>query len=73
MTRSNDPAVDPVQPQFALGATADEANMHQQLVRSPLEGPGGIVNRLTNQQWQFPRASPDANMSDRPGINVGES
>jgi hypothetical protein len=50
-------------PQFTLGATSDEAKMRQQLVRSPLEGPGGIVSRLENQQWQIPRAEQDANMS----------
>lgn len=61
MTKSNDQA--DVQPQFQMGATADEAKMYQQLVHSPLEGPGGIVNRLTNQQWEISRAQPDASMS----------
>lgn len=59
-------------PQFTLGATADEAKMHQQLVRSPLEGPGGIVSRMAGQQFQLPRAEPDAGISrDTHGLPNG--
>lgn len=69
---ANDPSQSPVSPQYQLGATADEAKMASQISSSPIPGPGGIVERL-GQQFQYPRASPDAQMSQRPGINVGES
>jgi hypothetical protein len=71
MPKSNDVTESPVNPQFQLGATSDEAAMEQQLIRSPLEGPGGIVSRLENQQWSIARAQPDANMSRDHGTPYG--
>jgi hypothetical protein len=68
----NDISQAPTAPQYQLGATSDEAKMASQIAKSPIPGPGGIVERL-GQQFQYPRASPDAQMSQRPGINVGES
>lgn len=70
--KQTDVSQDPSTPQFPLGATSDEAAINQQLVRSPLEGPGGIVSRL-GYQFELPRAQPDSQMSKRPGMNVGES
>lgn len=51
------------QPQFTLGATSDEAEMHAQIANSKIPGPGAIANRLTNQQWSLSRAEPDAGIS----------
>jgi hypothetical protein len=70
--KPNDVSQSPVNPQYPLGATSDEAEMHQQLVDRDLPGPGDIVARL-GRQFQIPRAQPDSQMSQRPGINVGES
>lgn len=62
MTRSQtDPSQSPVNPQFQLGPTTDEAKMELQIQRSPLEGPGGIVKRL-GQQFELPRASVDSSI-----------
>ena len=52
MPSSNEPE------QFQLGATSDEAEMRAEVVNSTLPPPA-----LANQQWQFPRASPDADIS----------
>jgi hypothetical protein len=54
----NDVSEAPVQPQYQLGATASEAAMATQVASNPLQGPGGIVDRL-GQQFQIPRAQPD--------------
>jgi hypothetical protein len=59
---SPDPAHPPIDPQFALGATSDEAEMHAQLANTPIGPPGDIVARL-GQQFTLPRASPDSEMS----------
>ena len=56
-------------PQFPLGATSSEAEMEQQLDRSPLKGPGAIVGRM-GLQFQLPRAQTDAEVSrDMHGID----
>jgi hypothetical protein len=47
-------------PQYQLGATSEDAH---NVAKDPIPGPGDIANTLTNQQWQFPRSSPDASMS----------
>lgn len=70
--KPTNPSQTPEDLQFQLGATSDEAAMTRQLINSPIGPPGDIIARL-GQQFQLPRAEPDANMSDRPGINVGES
>lgn len=62
MTQTNNPTQSPVNPQFQMGATASEAKLVQQSIRSPLGGPGEIVARL-GQQFQIPRAEQDASMS----------
>jgi hypothetical protein len=72
MAVNNDISQSPEQPQFQLGATSSDAQMHAQLVGSHLQGPGAIVSRL-GQQFQLPRAQPDSQMSQRPGTNLGES
>ena len=69
--RQTDVSQDPNTPQFQLGATSEDA-VRAELSDLPLPGPGAIVERL-GQQFQLPRAAPDAQMSDRPGINTGES
>lgn len=69
---THDVAQPPVDPQFPLGATSDDAVMYQQLVHSPVGDPGDIVGRL-GQQFQLPRADPDSQMSKRPGENLGTS
>jgi len=60
--KTNDVSQSPETPQFQVGATTDEAELHQQLVHSSLQGPGAIVSRL-GQQFEIPKASPDATMS----------
>ncbi len=74
MRKPNDVSQAPEAPQYQLGPTSDEAKMHQEITKDPLEGPGGIVSRLTAQQWQLPRAQPDAATGDRGGggNNLGE-
>lgn len=62
MTKVNDPSQAPTTPQFQLGATSSDAEMHNQLAKSPIPGPGGIVERL-GQQFTLPRAEPDSQMS----------
>jgi hypothetical protein len=70
--KANDESQSPVQPQYQLGATSDEAKMSAQIARSPIPGPGGIVSRLENQQWQFPRAQTDSEISrDTHGLPNG--
>ena len=69
--KQTDVSQDPNTPQFQLGATSDEAAMHSQLVRSPLEGPGAIVGRM-GQQFTLPRAQPDSEISrDTHGLPNG--
>jgi hypothetical protein len=58
----NDESQAPVSPQYQMGATANEAKMSAQIARSPIPGPGGIVERL-GQQFQLPRASTDASIT----------
>jgi hypothetical protein len=60
--RTNDPSQSPDSPQYQLGATSDDAEMENQIAKNPIPGPGGIVERL-GQQFQLPRAQPDASMS----------
>lgn len=62
MTQRNDVSEAPESPQFQLGPTTDSAKMALQIQRSPLEGPGGIVQRL-GQQFQLPRASVDSEIN----------
>lgn len=70
--KSNDVSQAPEAPQFALGATVDEAKAAAEIEQSPIPGPGGIINRLTNQQWQFPRAATDSEISrDTHGLPNG--
>ena len=72
MWKPNDVSQAPTAPQYQLGATSSEAEMHQEITDSPLEGPGGIVKRLENQQWQISRASPDSEISrDTHGLPNG--
>jgi hypothetical protein len=63
MKKTNDVSQSPITPQYQVGATSDEAVLNQEITKSPLEGPGGIVSRLAAQQWSMPRNSPDANIS----------
>lgn len=59
------------QPSFPFGPTSDEAQVHAQIARSPLEGPGGIVNTL-GLQYQIPRASVDSEINrDGHGVASG--
>lgn len=61
--RQTDETQDPEQPQFQLGATADEGYDHAQILNSKVEGPGAIIARLTGQQWTLPannQEMPDA-------------
>jgi hypothetical protein len=68
MNGTNNPDPDP---QYTLGATADEAETHAQIVRSPLQGPGGIV-KVLGQQYTLPRAQPDSEISrDTHGLPNG--
>jgi hypothetical protein len=60
--RTNDPSQSPVNPQYQLGATSSDAEMENQIAKSLIPGPGAIVDRL-GQQFQLPRAQPDASMS----------
>ena len=71
MTKTTDPSQAPDSPQYQLGATSDEAAMANQIAHSKVGGPGDIVARLGNQQWQFPRAEPDASMSRDHGTPYG--
>ena len=68
--QQNDETQDPDTPQFPFAPTASEAATHQQLVRSPLEGPGDIVQRL-GLQFTLPRAQPDSEMSRNEGTPYG--
>jgi hypothetical protein len=66
--RTTDVSQSPTTPQYPLGVTADEAKLAAEIANSPIAGPGGIVERLSNQQWSLPRsdnptASPDATIS----------
>ena len=61
----------PVSPQYQLGATSSDAEMANQIAKNPIPGPGGIVERLANQQWQLPRAEPDSQMSRDHGTPHG--
>jgi hypothetical protein len=61
--KANDESQSPVQPQYQLGATSDEAKMANQIARNSTPGPGAIVERLANQQWQFPRAATDSEIN----------
>jgi len=72
MTKPNDISQSPETPQYQLGATSSEAEMAEQVALNPLAGPGTIVQRL-GQQFQMPKAEPDAAMSNRPGGNLGTS
>lgn len=69
---SNDIAHPPIDPQFQMGATSSEAEIAEEIADNPIGGPGEIVKRL-GRQFELPRAQPDVGMSQRPGINVGES
>lgn len=76
MPKTNDPSQSPVTPQFQLGATSSDAEMKNRIAKLPIPGPGGIVERMTkdqlaNQQWQLPRAEPDASMSRDHGTPYG--
>jgi hypothetical protein len=68
----NDVSQSPVNPQYQLGVTTDEAKLSNQIAKNSTPEPGAIVGRL-GQQFQMPRAQPDSQMSQRPGINTGES
>jgi len=72
MTRPRDVSQAPETPQYQLGATSSEAAMAEQVANNPLAGPGTIVQRL-GQQFQMPKAQPDATMSNRPASNAGTS
>ncbi len=64
--KTNDISQSDEAPQFALGATSNEAAMAAQVAASPIPDPGA----LTNQQWQFPRAATDSEISrDMHGID----
>jgi hypothetical protein len=52
--KQTDITQNPEQPQFQLGATADEGYDHAQLLHTQVEGPGAIIARLTGQQWSLP-------------------
>jgi hypothetical protein len=59
-------------PQYQLGATSDEAEMENRVAKLPIPGPGDIANQLANQQWQFPRAATDSQISrDTHGLPNG--
>ena len=62
MSKIND-ASQSQDPQYTLGATSSEAEMHAQIARNPLEGPGGIVNTL-GLQYQLPRYDNPDNETD---------
>ena len=67
-TKTNDVSQTPPAMQFNLGATTSEAKLAAEIEQSPIPDPGAIVDRLSNQQWQMPRAdipkaSPDATIS----------
>jgi hypothetical protein len=65
----NNPTQSPVTPQYQMGATSNEAEMHAQIAKSPIPGPGAIVQRL-GQQFQLPRAGTDSEISrDLHGID----
>ena len=52
--------------QLPLGGTSNDAMLMGQHPHIP-------ATHLLGLQYQLPRAQPDANMSDRPGLNTGES
>lgn len=54
-TLTNPTQSPPPNPQFQLGATAGEAKEAAKVSTNQLPGPGGIVARLENQQWNLPR------------------
>jgi hypothetical protein len=56
--------------QFPMGAVDDDTAATAASLPA-LPGPGGIVERL-GQQFQYPRAQPDDQMSERPANNLGE-
>ena len=67
MSKTTDP-----QPQYQMGATSDEAKLAAEVSNSRIPGPGGIVKRLENQQWQIPRAATDSEISrDTHGLPNG--
>lgn len=68
--KGSDPAQDPEQPQFQLGATADEGYNAAQIAQLPIGGPGDIVARL-GQQFQLPRADPDSQIGQNRGTPYG--
>lgn len=55
--------------QYQLGATSSDVFVPG---RSDTWLPGSPAY-LLGQQYEIPRAQPDAQMSNRPGINTGES
>jgi hypothetical protein len=58
--------------QFNLGATTSEAKLAAEIEQSPIPDPGAIVDRLSNQQWQMPRAATDSEISrDTHGLPNG--
>lgn len=52
----------PEAPQYTLGATTSDAKEANEIAKSNVPDPGGIVSRL-GQQWQIPRAGTDASIS----------
>lgn len=67
----NDETQAPNQPQYTLGATANEAKLSTQIARNSIPGPGGIVDRL-GQQFTLPRAATDSEVSrDTHGLPNG--
>ena len=69
--KASDPAQNPEQPQFQMGATSEEAYDHVQLLRMPLKAPGAITARLQSQQWSLPRNAPSHEQQDSEPATTG--
>lgn len=76
--KASDSTQDPVQPQFPLGASSNEAYDHAQIVNAPTPEIGAITARLS-QQFSWPKvpnyeymdAEPAVQRPNQWGVNPG--